>query len=294
MRRRRVITFLIIAIMGIMLALYVGFPMVMALVALIPGNDSVGEPPAGFENVTLTATDADDLTLASWYAPPENGAVIILVHGAGGGRESVRTYASMLQKHGFGVLAVSTRGYDESEGQINRMGWSGNHDIGAAVEFLAKQRDVQNVGGLGLSMGGEILLGAASSFPALRAIVADGATHRAVNEYIALPENQPLYRNLTQHVFTFWVGLFSGEAKPDPPLHESIKQAEGTAFLFIAAGNVADEIAYNSLFHVIVGGRSQLWILPDVDHTGGFSATPDAYETQVITFFERELLSDSE
>lgn len=271
-----------------LIVLYIGFPTVMALAAVTPDRAVIGEPPDGFVSVTLS-TD-DDIQLGAWYAEPTNGAVIILVHGAGGGRESMRSYAAILQKHGFGVLAVSMRGYGDSEGRINRLGWEGTHDIGAAVDFLTARDNVDFIGGLGLSNGGEILLGAASRYPAIQAIVADGSTFRCPAEYAALPMNRYLYRNFTHHVFSFMVGLFSGDTPPEMPLLDSIQAAETTSFLFIAAGNDDDERAFNELFYAAASERSSLWVIPEVGHTGGFNRYPDEYEERVIDFFNYKQL----
>lgn len=275
----------------LIITLYIGLPMVMALLVIRPDSDSGAEAPEYFNEVELLTVD--DVRLKAWYAEPQNGAVIILVHGAGSGRESVRSYAEMLYQNGFGVLAVSMRGYGDSAGSINRLGWNGNQDIGAALDFLSGRAEVEVIGGLGLSMGGEILLGAASTYPIIRAIAADGATHRALNEYIALPENRSLYRNFSQRVFTLMVRLFSGDQPPDPPLLESIQAADNSAFLFIAAGNDADEVAYNRLFHETATYHSDLWVIPEIEHTGGMSHNPRDYETRVINFFTEVLLAGS-
>lgn len=266
----------------VLLILYIALPTLMALAVVAEEHTFPGEPPDGFDTVMLTT--ADGVRLGAWYAPPENGAVIVLLHGAGSGRESVRPYALMLREHGFGVLAVSLRGYGDSEGQINRLGWNGTRDVGAAMAFLAEQDDVQAIGGLGLSLGGEVLLGAASSYPAISAIVTDGATYRSLAEYRSLPLNRPLYRYFTTGVFTVMVRLFSRDLPPSPPLLDSVKAAPETAFLFIAAGNDRSEIAFNTLFHDQAADHSAVWIVPDAGHTEGFSRAPDAYQQRVVAF----------
>jgi fermentation-respiration switch protein FrsA (DUF1100 family) len=193
--------------------------------------------------------------------------------------------ATMLQSNDFGVLAVSLRGYSGSEGRINRLGWNSGQDIGAAVEYLSLRDEVKAIGGLGLSMGGEVLLGAAFQYPQIKVIVADGATFRNVNEYMALPANQPLYRNLTHLVFTLMVRLLSSDQPPEVNIIESIQRAETTSFLFITAGNDDTEILYNDLFDRTVSERSSLWIVPGVGHTGGYSRYPKKYEQRVIEYF---------
>lgn len=286
---RRVLRYLFWIILILLLVLYIGFPLVMALAVIVPDNADPGEPPEGFTSVTLTTSD--DVQLGAWYLPPENGAVIILVHGAGNGRETMRGYAAMLQENGFGVLAVSMRGYGDSEGRINRLGWSGTKDIGAAVDFLIAQTDVEAIGGLGTSMGGEILLGAAETYPMIQAIVADGATSRSGNEYVAIPKNRSIVRNFTTYVHSYFVQILTGTSQPEP-IVDSIAAAADTRFLFIAAGNEQDEIDFNTVFAETVTTRGELWIVLDVGHTAAFNRYPDEYEARVVAFFTDVLLSE--
>lgn len=285
---RRIASVIVIVVVVTLLLLYVGYPMVLAITALSPDGDTAPEAPDGFLPVALMTDDG--VHLAAWYAAPQNGAAIIVAHGAGGGRGSIRAYAAMLRDNGFGVLAVSLRGFDDSAGRINRLGWRGTLDIGAAIDYLADREDVKAIGALGLSMGGEVLLGAASAYPTMRAIAAEGATYRNVSDYQALPENRPLYRYFTQAVFSLMVRLFSGEDRPDPSLLGSLQAAQATSFLFIAAGNNDVEIAYNTLFQAATGDRGSLWVIPNVNHTGGFDSDPHAYEQRVVAFFKRVLL----
>ncbi|MFN8418450.1 MAG: alpha/beta fold hydrolase [Anaerolineae bacterium] len=276
-----------ILIVLLLVALYIGLPTAMAIVAIVPDNNVAGSPPSGFALVELHTTDA--VKLRAWYAEPQNGFVIILVHGSGGGRNTVRSYAEMLRDNGYGVLAVSMRGYEDSEGRINRLGWKGTFDIEAAVEYLLLQPAVRAIGALGFSMGGEILLGAASNCTAIQAIAVEGATSRDVNEFTSLPMNMPWYRNFTHRVFSFMVGIMSGDEMP-PPLAESIVAAKNTSFLFIAAGNNGDEVAFNQFFYNSTSSRSAIWIVPNVDHTGGFSRDPKEYEQRIVGFFNTTLL----
>src|SRR5690606_19488500 len=168
--------------------------------------------------------------LKGWYRAPANGAAILLLHGAGSSRESVRPYATFLVRHGYGVLALDLRGHGESAGKTNKLGWQGTRDVGAAVAFLQDRDEVQAIGGLGLSMGGEVLLGAAADYPAIGAIVADGATRRCTAELRALESERPLVRNFTARVWYAIVGLLTGEAPPRPLL-DAMLASPSTRFL---------------------------------------------------------------
>jgi pimeloyl-ACP methyl ester carboxylesterase len=279
-----------VILLVLLVLVYLVMPFAFGVYVVIPAHSSVGAPPAGFDEVSLQTDDG--VKIAGWYAPPQDGAAIVLVPGSGDSREDVRSYAELLVKHGFGVLAIDLRGHGESGGSGNRYGWMGTHDIGAAVSFLQGRTEVKTIGGLGLSLGGEVLLGAASSYPALKALVSEGASYRTFDEYYDLSSQHPLYRNFTTRVLFFSVKLFSGDDPPLPIL-DSITAAESTAFLFIAAGNKRAEIDYNELFLKAVGDRGSLWVVPKAGHTQGFRRAPDEYEQRVIDFFEQALVNPS-
>lgn len=267
--------------------LYLVFPAGMGLFALWPARAEVGPPPPGFEPVALVAPDG--VELQAWYRPPDNGTAILLLHGAGDSRAGVRPYAELLARHGYGVLALDQRGHGQSGGRTNRLGWQGTLDVGAAVEFLQGRPEVRAIGGLGLSMGGEVLLGAASAYPAITAIAVDGATRRSLEELFALESERPLVRSFTARVMLASVRLFSGQAPP-LPLLDSMLAAPGTRFLLIAAGAEADEVAFNTLFAErlsgAASGEAALWVAPQAGHLQALSLYPAEYEQRLVEFFE--------
>jgi pimeloyl-ACP methyl ester carboxylesterase len=236
----------------------------------------------------------DGVDLAGWYRPPHasRGAVILLLHGAGGSREGLRAYADLLVRHGYGVLALDLRGHGASGGKTNRLGWEGTLDVGAAVGYLQGLEEVKSIGGLGISMGGEVLLGAAAQYPALSAIVTDGATRRCTAELLALPSERPLVRNFTARVMFATVELFGG-AKPPSPLLDSMLAAKSTRYLWIAAGANTQEVAFNRLFAETLAERGSLWVAPGAAHTAAFGLYPDEYEERLIGFFDQALLGAS-
>jgi len=73
-----------------------------------------------------------------------------------------------------------------SEGDYNAFGWSGEPDLRAALAFLRRRPDVDpaRIGGLGLSVGGELLLQTAAHTRALRAVVSEGAGQRSLAEHL--------------------------------------------------------------------------------------------------------------
>ena len=130
------------------------------------------------EDVTFTTSDG--LTLHGWYIPSRNGAAIVDFPG----RLGTQAHARMLARHGYGVLLFDRRGEGRSEGGGNLLGWGGEKDIIAAVDWLKRRPDVDpdRIGGIGLSVGGELMLEAAAKDPDLAAVVSDGAGARQFEE----------------------------------------------------------------------------------------------------------------
>ena len=88
----------------------------------------------------------------------------------------------MLARHGYGVLLYDRRGEGVSEGDPDGWGWDFDKDILAGVDFLKHRADVDpaRIGGLGLSVGAEMLLETAASTRDLAAIVSEGAGSRTM------------------------------------------------------------------------------------------------------------------
>ncbi|HWC31059.1 MAG TPA: alpha/beta fold hydrolase, partial [Dehalococcoidia bacterium] len=200
--------------------LIVVFPVTLAIFATnVPVVECCVETPAdrgmAYEDVSFETERG--LTLSAWLVPSQNGATIITVHGAGKNRATVLDEAEMLARHGYGVLMLDLEGFGDSDGRANAFGWVGARDIHAATAYLASRPDVDpsRIGGLGLSMGGEVLLQAAGESTALKAVVAEGATGRTADDFGEAKAGGGQMR-----VFHTVVGttmrLISGEETPPP------------------------------------------------------------------------------
>jgi len=277
-----------IVLLSLIFALYVLFPVTMGLIASVRSVQKIEQPPEGFTAVSLKTLD--DTQLACWYAPGENGAAIILVHGAKSNLASLTEHANILREAGYGVLALTLRGHGGSGGRGNAFGWQCGQDVAAAVDFLQAE-GVERIGALGLSMGSEVLLGSAADEPAITAIVADGASQRSLADYLTIPENRSLWHSWTTRLMYTSVRLFSGQTPPERTLLSSITDAKETKFLFIAAENVEKEPQFGALYHDAVPERSALWIVPNAGHTQGLAVAREEYISRVMAFLDETLLA---
>lgn len=261
---------------------FVLLPVGIAVVATQGGPHDVGAANLGrpYERVTLPTDDG--LRLAGWYVPSRNGAAVVVFPG----RSGPVPHARLLAQHGYGVLLLDRRGEGESAGELNRFGWNGEGDLRAALDFLALRVDA--IGGLGLSVGGELLLQTAAHDRRLRAVVSEGAGVRSLREHLHTPGLGAAQRWATNWVVqTGAVAVLSGTAPPPDLAALAERIGQRPVLLIRGRDGHADE-ALNDVYAERVGPSAALWTAP-AGHTGALAAVPAEYERRVVGFFDRAL-----
>jgi len=198
----------------------------------------------------------------------------------------------MLVRHGYGVLLFDRRGEGQSDGDGNMFGWGGERDILAAVAFLQDQPDVEHerIGGIGFSVGGELMLEAAAKSHALRAVVSEGAGTRSFSEQ--LQELQGPGNWLDYPLYAIQTGAVAVLSNRLPPtkLTDLIPGIRPRPVLFICAPNGGNAETMNPTYHKLAGRHATEWKMEDAQHILGITAQPEAYERRVTAFFDRALL----
>ena len=240
-----------------------------------------------FEEVSFTTSDG--LELSGWYIPSKNRAAVIAFPGRSGSQRPAR----MLARHGYGVLLFDRRGEGESEGDPNILGWAGERDLHAAVSFLQGRPDVDpdRIGGIGLSVGGEMMIEAAAESEGLRAVVSEGAGIRSIREALAISDTRKrLEAALAHAVVTPAVALFSND-RPPPSLEDLAPRiAPRPLFLVYAVPGQGGEAELSQTFYDAAREPKTIWRVPGSGHTGGIEAQPIEYERRIVGFFDRALL----
>ncbi len=267
---------------------WVVVPLATAIIATHRPRQQVDPAELGRPYETVTLRTSDGLRLAGWYVPSRNGAAVISYPT----RRGKLPQARMLARHGYGVLLLDARGYDGSDGAPNLFGWGETRDIDAAVTWLRRQPDVHEgrVGGIGFSVGGEMMLEAAAGNLRLRAVVSEGAGIRSYREnllngprgWFALPEYL---------VQTAAVAVLSG-TPPPASLDRLVARIAPRPALLVYAEHGQGGEDLNERFYDAAGKPKQLWRVNGAHHTGGYQADPTGYERRVIGFFDRALLDD--
>jgi dienelactone hydrolase len=284
-------------VLGAVAAAYVvGFPVVIAVAATnVPRAELAGVTPAGRGLVFVDADlrTSDGVALSAWYIPSRNGAAIAVFPGASSTRASALDQGVVLARHGYGVLLVDPRGMGRSAGRAMNLGWYGDQDVGAAVQYLVTRPDVDatRVGALGESMGGEEVLGAMAAEPRLRAVVAEGATNRVAADKAWLADVYGVRGWMQQRVDTLTYGLTDLLTAASPPrtLASSAASAAPRSVLLISAGNVAEEGHAHTAIKEKAGANVETWTVAGAAHTGGLRAQPDEWAARVTAFFDHAL-----
>jgi poly(3-hydroxybutyrate) depolymerase len=202
------------------------------------------------------------------------------------------SHARLLVRHGYGALLLDPRGAGASEGDYNAYGWAGERDLRAAIAFLQRRRDVDpgRIGGIGLSVGGELLLQTAAHGPALHAVVSEGAGQRSLAEHLDNPSLGRVQRWFTGMLAqTAAVTVLSNSAPPDG-LADLVPRIAPRPVLLIEAVHGHPDEVLNDVYHRAAGRTSRLWKAGRGGHTGALAAMPAEYERRVVGFLDRALL----
>jgi uncharacterized protein len=272
---------------------FVLFPLSLSYVFTHVARTKVPAANLGAPYEQVAFTTSDGLKLKGWYVPSRNGAAVV----AFPGRRGPQKQARMLVRHGYGALLFDRRGEGESDGDPNAFGWAMDRDLKAAAAFLQHRPDVEanRIGGIGLSVGGEMLLQTAAESKVFRAVVSEGAGARSIRENLEKPKT---FAGLTELgvslALTAGTALFSNHMPPPNLKHLSARIAPRSVFFIYARhGTGGEEKQLNPKYYAAAGEPKQIWEIPEASHTGGITARPKEYERRVIGFFDDALLGGS-
>jgi hypothetical protein len=268
-----------LAVAGVIFPVAIAYVVTHTARAEVPSAD-LGAP---YEDVEFTTSDG--LRLQGWYIRSRNGAAVISFPGRG----SSQKRAKLLARHGYGVLLFDRRGEGESEGDPNTFGWQGERDIRAAVAFLRARPDVdpERIGGIGLSVGGEMMIEAAAESDALKAIVSEGASSRSVRDELANPGGN-WTEVIGNSVATGATAVFTNNLPPRS-LKSLVPEISGAVFFVYGERGQPAEQPANRAFYAAAPGPKEIWEVPGSGHIGGTEAQPVEYERRVTAFFDRTL-----
>ena len=278
----------LLGVAGLVVAAAVVFPIGLGYVTTHTGRAVVPPNHLGVAHENVKFTTGDGLELEGWYVPSKNGAAVIAFPGRNGPQAKTR----MLARHGYGVLLFDRRGEGDSEGEPNSWGWGGEADIKAAIAYLQRRPDVdpERIGGIGLSVGGEMMIDAAAETDELAAVVSEGAGARSFTE--DMDQDEPAVTKYTLGALmsvakTAAVAVSSNQAPPANLKDLAAKVEQPMLLIAAPEKGVGEEL--NRGYAKAAGDSATLWEIPESGHVGGLKARPEEYERRVVGFFDEAL-----
>jgi dipeptidyl aminopeptidase/acylaminoacyl peptidase len=258
-----------------------------------PGCGEVGITPAsvgieGAEDVAYASHDG--LTLQAWYLPPQNGVVIVLLPGLGGGRDGMLREGAILARHGYGLLMTELRSCAHPEGQAT-LGYRESADLSEAVSWVHDQPGVIHVGVAGYSMGGVTAILGAAEDTRIEAVVAEGGFHDLAADIVNEGNSDPLWQVL---IYRAVFALFRRETGVHPRAVSpvSVIGRISPRPLLLIYGDQEAEGAGAQEQLAEAGEPKELWVVPNCGHGGYLDAAAEEWEERVVGFFDGAFLGE--
>jgi uncharacterized protein len=255
-----------------------------------PVRQSIGDAPAELAVRKVQFGSRSGATIQGWFIPGrKNAGAIILMHGVRANRLSMLDRARFLSKAGFAVLLFDFQAHGESSGEHITFGYLESRDAQAAVDFMRNNAPGENIGVIGVSMGGAATLLASPPLD----------VDAVVLEMVYPTINQAVSNRLTMRVGA-WGAVLT------PLLLWQLKPRLGVSADALMPIEKVGSITIPKLF--IVGAQDQhttlqesehmfaaaaepkeLWIVEGAKHTDLHAEKTQEYEQRVLGFFEARL-----
>ncbi len=237
---------------------------------------------------------ADGTALSGWFISGTTPRTIVLLHGFGENRHQMLPHAEFLHDAGYSTLLFDQRSRGESEGEDVSFGYHERGDVEGAVRHLQQRPDAdgENVGVLGLSMGGATAIFAAAELPEIKAVVSesafssvDSAVASSFEHFIDLPAFP--FAPVTVFIIEQRLGISSDEVVPEDYVASISPRA---VFIIHGRDDVTIVPEDGIALHAAAGEpKEPMWLIENAAHSEGVDVAPDEYAKRVLDFFERHL-----
>jgi len=228
----------------------------------------------------------DGVQLDGWFVRSKvpNGNCVIVLHGIGDSRHGSAGYAAIFLDQGYSVLLPDSRGHGTSGGELVTYGLWEKYDVLDWAHWL-RQQDCQALYGLGESLGGSVLIRAASLGNDFHAIVAESGF--ADLQAIAESRVQQMFHLtpwfLVGNSMTFAKYRYGFDLRQVSSV-ESMRRTS-TPTLLIHGLQDSRTPYWHSQALARASAQSVLWLVPNAEHTGAYSTAPTEFRRRVLAWF---------
>lgn len=246
-----------------------------------------------FEDVEFQS--GDGTTLRGWYIParsaiaaPTAAPTIIICPGANGSLDADAAFLPWFHNLDLNVLIFDWRAHGRSAGQMTTLGYDERYDLIAAVEY-AKSRSTQQIGVLGLSMGGAVALSTAAICPDIHAVAADSAFVHIVTAVAAGLNERGLPDGLSYPIARLALITAGWRLGKDLSAADPVRWIDRVAprpiLLIYGEQDPFAPRAEVELLYRRAGESKDIWRVPRAAHRQIQSLEPDAYRERLSRFF---------
>ncbi|HEY7316940.1 MAG TPA: alpha/beta fold hydrolase [Candidatus Binatia bacterium] len=237
-----------------------------------------------YEDVSFKTSDG--LSLSGWYIPSAKKIekTLILLHGYPADKGNILPALAFLHND-FNLLLFDFRYLGKSEGSYSTAGAKEVEDLLAAVQFL-KNRQVNEVGVWGFSMGGAVGLMAIEKAPEIRAVVSESSYSSLAAMTFELMKI-PLLNYPIAYLIGFWAKLFLGIDVRDASPADRIRNTSIPILLIHSSADAVIPFSHAKLLQQALAKNpnAEFWFHDDFAH--GQLATD--YRTRIKDFFLKHM-----
>ncbi len=275
----------------------------------------------GLKAEVISFASVDGIELKGWWIPAQGPrfareaigrGTVILAHGNGGNRSSMRARATFLATNGYNAFPLDLRAHGESGGRFMTPGNLEALDILGALEAAKRRGQAGPFVALGHSYGARASLWAAARSHEVAAVIVDGgfiSVYDTLKRQVARMENDPnasfgaktglrvansLSKLSWARTFMEWAYYrrtgFRFHAEDDNALRV-VSQIGERPIPFIAGERdpIAPPEDARRTYETVQSSIKAILVVAGADHNSTFKADPDLYKAKVLDFLDAAL-----
>lgn len=245
------------------------------------------------QEVSITA--ADSAVLKGWYVHPRqfNGNAVVLTHGITDNREGVGGYAEIFLKHGYAVLLPDARAHGESGGEFATYGVKEADDLHRWISWLYAHDAPNCVYGFGESYGAALVLQSLAAEPRYCAVAVEDSFSSAqemiydrISGFLHLGRwfGKTLGRPIIESAVLYAKARYGIDLLQPSPLN-AVMHSKVPVLLIHGVLDRSIDPRHSVILAKAAPDHVQLWLVPNAQHTGAWSAAHDEFEARVLGWF---------